>query len=328
MASLLGAWEARTKGGGGGGTYAPIVTSGALVAASRRITFGSTARAVKVRAPGGGEELRLTVTDEEARYTVSVGVAADSFTVSVGAFNASAPPAPAPPQPPPPCAAGPMVRGLNPTHGDLRHFRQPDDSADPALCRTACCKATDCDAWVLMANGKGLGAPCAPDKPCCYLKSAAGLSPPAPDPSAIACGSKHGTLPAAASSPLHNLELEFTFDPPHALRGPRGEAVDESGLLKWLPNLHRGTCLDSKQQGTSCWVGNDTTTLTAEHFFRSPCVLGAHSGDAFALVPDLELLASQQRAQTGAAGLDFSPDGELLPQALDLHAGVVSSTLS
>ena len=42
----------------------------------------------------------------------------------------------------------------------------------------------------------------------------------------------HSTLKADLP-PLHSLELQFTFSPPHA--------AGETGVLKWLPNLHRGT---------------------------------------------------------------------------------------
>ena len=57
-------------------------------------------------------------------------------------------------------------------------------------------------------------------------------------------------------------------------------------------------------------------------------MLGAHSGDAFALLPDIALLAEQQRAQPGCTQStcpDFDPDSHLLPQALDLHAGVLQN---
>jgi hypothetical protein len=294
-----------------------IVSSSALVATSHRIEFGT---GVQVVMASSGHALLLTVPDEalHASYTVRVDIADGKFDVSVNAVLSATPsPPPPPPTPPPGCTAGPINSGLNPGRGDLRHFRQPSDSPNPALCRAACCNATDCDVWTLMSTGEpGLGAPCVKGKPCCYLKNAA-AGAAVRDPNCIASGGKHAE-PSRAGPALHNLELEYTFNPPHA-------ATDEEGAFKWMPNLHRGTCLDSHQQGTSCWYGNDTTTLTTEHFFRSPAVIGVHSGDAFAVLPDIALLSEQQLAQPPCSALtctDFDPDGGLLPQALDLHAGV------
>lgn len=170
-----------------------------------------------------------------------------------------------------------------------------------------------------MSTGNpGLGSPCVTGKPCCYMKSAQAARA-VPDSMCIASGGKHTSLDARH---LHNLELEYTFNPAHAVR--------EEGVLKWLPNLHRGICLDAREQGTSCWYGNDTTTLTTEHFFRSPAVIGAHSGDAFAVLPDITALAAQQRAQPYCFNnlcTDFDPDGSLIPQALDLHAGTRSGLM-
>lgn len=311
---------------GGGITFVrgnrAIVTSSMLVAAGRRIALKeAAARAdhktltlvvkdpVPVGTPGHAEFSR-------ASYSVSVTIAADGryFEVAVDASaTASEPPPPTPP-PPSTCTDAPINVGMNPNGGDLCHHRQPHDSADPALCREACCNAADCDVWALMRTGMpGLGTPCVAGKPCCYLKNSA-VHPAVSDPNAIASGGQSAAR--GSSALLHNLELELVFSPPHA--------TGEDGVFKWLPNLHRGLCVDASQQGTSCWYGNDTSTLTAEHFFRSPAVIGAHSGDAFAIVPDLDLLAAQQRAQPpcGNRCTDFDPDGALIPQALDLHAGV------
>lgn len=297
-----------------------IVNSSAIIAASARIEFGSNAQARVV-----DDKLRLLVPDPSinATYNISVGIVELEngrhwFDVSVNAMPMAIP-APSPPMPAA-CTAGPIVSGLNPHGGDLRHFRLPNDSADPALCRAACCNATDCDVWTLMRTGKpGLGAPCVEGKPCCYIKSIE-AGQPAHDPLCIASGGKETKPPQSA---LHNLELEYTFSPPHS--------VGEEGVLKWMPNLHRGICLDTQQQGTSCWYGNDTRTLTTEHFFRSPAVIGVHSGHAFAVLPDIGALAAQQRAQPTCSKdqcTDFDPDGALIPQALDLHAGTTARTFN
>ena len=293
-----------------------VVSSSAIVAASKRIEFGSNVQVAVV-----GKTLTLVIPDTwiNASYSVSVSIVEEvdgsRFDISVNAVPFRAP---SPPPTPSACTAGTIFSGLNPNGGDLRHFRLPNDSVDPAMCRAACCNATDCDIWTLMRTGEpGLGAPCIKGKPCCYLKSTnAGHA--VHDPFCIASGSKHTNVPFSSKFALHNLELEYTFNPTHA--------VQEEGVLKWMPNLHRGTCLDTQQQGTSCWYGNDTTTLTTEHFFRSPVVIGVHSGDGFAVLPDITALAEQQRSQPACSNTqcaDFDPDGSLIPQALDLHAGVL-----
>ena len=305
-----------------------IITSAALVAAGRRLALGTATASVvdKTLLLQLNDTGAIQTSDHSlnASYAVRVTVNDGRFQVGVDAeVIGSAAPTPAP-LPPATCNSTPIIKGTNPPGGDLRHARQLNDSTDPALCRAACCKSSDCVVWALMNTGKpGLGTPCVAGRPCCYLKSAsAGRA--VSDPDAIASGGKRAAKEDAAVSSLHNLELEFTFAPPHA--------SGEDGVFKWLPNLHRGLCLDKSQQGTSCWVGNDTRTLTSEHFFRSPAVIGAHSGDGFAIIPDLLLLRAQQRAQppcsvsatTGSEKCaDFDPDGSLIPQALDLHAGVL-----
>lgn len=88
------------------------------------------------------------------------------------------------------CDKGAVNEGTRPNGGDLRHFRQPNDSLDPTLCRAACCNVSDCAVWVLMRSGAPGGSPCAPGKPCCYLKSA-DANPAVSEPAAIASGGKH-----------------------------------------------------------------------------------------------------------------------------------------
>ena len=88
------------------------------------------------------------------------------------------------------CDKGAVNERTNPNGGDLRHFRQPNDSVDPTLCRAACCNATDCAVWVLMRSGKTGGSPCVAGEACCYLKSA-DANPAVSEPGAIASGGKH-----------------------------------------------------------------------------------------------------------------------------------------
>jgi hypothetical protein len=268
-------------GGGDGGTARTIVSSNAIVAASRRIEFNGNTH-VDLIGPTGSQTLVLTAPDVNlsASYRVEVAVVGGSFEVTVSAAAANPGPvlsgsALAAPN----CTAGPINNRTNPTGGDLHHFQQPADSADPSLCRALCCATDACEIWALMDTGvPGLGTPCVAGKPCCYLKSAAS-SAPVPDPHAIASGGKEVKPPRPAPAPpphpdgpagsLHNLELEYTFDPPRPHVGAGEEGKAEEGVLKWLPNLHRGICDgDSRQQGTSCYYGNDSSTLTTEHFFR------------------------------------------------------------
>ena len=290
-----------------------VVTSPAVVASGRRLVFADAGAAVTTR--GGDASVTLQLRDHElgALYSFTV-TAAPSTGPADAPFTVSG--AAAPGAPPPACHGSAAHLGGNRRGGDLEHFRQPGDSANPGLCRQRCCAADDCAVWQLMETGDpGLGPPCVAGKPCCYLKSAA-ADTAAADPEAVAWGSM-SIEPAAPRGLLHNLELEFDFDPAAAGGGAAGTMV-------WLPNLHRGICVDPRQQGTSCLHGNDTTTLTTEHFFRSPAVMAAARGAGFAVVPDVELIARQQRAaiaRGAPAAHDFDPDGGLLPQALDLHAG-------
>ena len=123
---------------GGGITFArgnrTIVTSSTLIAAGRRIALNAAAASADHQT----ETLALQVKDAapvrtpghpavNASYSVTVTIADGRFEVSVDAITGPAPP------PLPNCSDGPIAKALNPHGGDLRHARQPNDSAEPVL---------------------------------------------------------------------------------------------------------------------------------------------------------------------------------------------------
>jgi hypothetical protein len=97
--------------------------------------------------------------------------------VSSRAFGGQAAPA---------CLAAPYTPRMNAKGGvDLSHASQ--GSADPGLCRQACCDSPSCTTWILLGqNSSSVHAPCVKGKACCYLKQAAGKL--SPDANAVATG--------------------------------------------------------------------------------------------------------------------------------------------
>ena len=51
------------------------------------------------------------------------------------------------------CLDRPYAVGVNRQHSDIAHFRQLNDSRDPALCRASCCNSSTCEVWTLMNTG-------------------------------------------------------------------------------------------------------------------------------------------------------------------------------
>ena len=107
---------------------------------------------------------------------------------------------------------------------------------------------------------------------------------------------------ARGNTGLHNLELQLDFAA-HA-------GMPATTPLRWMPNLHRAQCKPTPCHSNFNKVyESDRASNTNDHFFRSPAIIGAANGAGFVLVPDLDVIAAQQR------------DGvRSLPHSLDLHA--------